>query len=305
MKKKILVLAGGWSREREISILSGRAVYEYLPKGRFEVELVDPKEDFPLFLHKLGDVDLVVNMLHGRKGEDGAMQGLLEIMGARYLGSGILGSALAMDKFMSKILYAHHGLKVPKGILCEGTMDMGAIEGLEAPLVVKPVDEGSSLGVKLCKDLGEAYEAIREGLLQGHRMMAEEYVKGTELTCCVMGNRPLEALPIVEIRPLGSEFFDFQSKYEKGKAVEICPAQIDPEMAKKAQEIGIIAHRALRLKDLSRTDMILKGEEIYVLETNTLPGMTPTSLFPLAAKARGWSMSEFLTRLVELALDGA
>lgn len=208
-----------------------------------------------------------------------------------------------MDKFMSKIIYLHHGLKVPKAVLLEDQIGIEAIEDLQLPLVAKPVNEGSSFGVRLCKTKEEASSAVKEGLAQGYRMLLEEYIEGVELTCCVIGNRTLEALPIVEIRPVEAEFFDFVSKYEKGKAIEICPAEIEPGLASKAQEAGIIAHKALNLRNFSRTDMILKGEEIYVLETNTLPGMTPTSLFPLAAKARGWTMSDLLTRLIELAME--
>lgn len=303
MRLRILILAGGWSREREVSIKSGQGVYEGLPKDRFQVEILDPKEDMAGFLQRLGQVDLVINMLHGFKGEDGAIQGLLEVMGVRYLGSGVLGSALAMDKFMSKIIYRHYGLKVPEAALLEDERDFEKIEAIHLPLVAKPVNEGSSFGVKLCKTSKEAFWAAKEGLQQGYRMLLEEYIEGVELTCCVIGNKTLEALPIVEIRPVGAEFFDFVSKYEKGKAIEICPAEIEPRMALKAQEAGIIAHKALNLRNFSRTDMILKGDEIYVLETNTLPGMTQTSLFPLAAKARGWTMADLLTRLVELAME--
>ncbi len=305
MKRKILILAGGWSREREVSLKSGRGVYENLPRERFDVDLYDPRENPLGLLERIMGVDLVINMLHGKKGEDGSMQGLLEIAGVRYLGSGVLGSALAMNKYMSKILFSQAGLKVPKGVLVESLGEIEKLKDLGLPLIVKPVDEGSSFGLRLCRGLKDLDHALKEGILGGYRMLVEEYIEGKELTCCVIGNRVLEALPIVEIVPLYSEVFDFSSKYEEGKTLEVCPARIDPKLAKKAQEIGIAAHRALGLRNFSRTDMILRGNEIFVLETNTLPGMTPTSLFPLAARAKGWSMSELLTRLVDLALEEA
>jgi D-alanine-D-alanine ligase len=304
-RPRILILAGGWSREREVSLKSGQAVYEHIPKERFQVEMYDPLMGLEGLFRALEGTDLVINMLHGKRGEDGAMQGLLEIMGKRYLGSRVLGSALAMDKYYSKLIYISAGLKVPRWVLFEDLKDPGPKErliGLPLPLIVKPVDEGSSFGLALCRDLEEATKALEEGLRSGSKMMAEEYIDGRELTCCVIGNREPMALPVVEIRPKDSPVFDFASKYEPGRALEICPADLDRGLTQKVHEAGILAHKALGLKDLSRTDMILKEGELYILETNTLPGMTPNSLFPQAARAMGWSMSDLLERLIELAL---
>jgi len=305
-RPKILILAGGWSREREVSLKSAEGVFQSIPKESYEVSLCDPKENLDLLFSSLKDVDLVINLLHGQKGEDGTMQGLLEILCVRYLGSKVTASALAMDKFISKLIYQNAGLLVPKAIPFFEIEDLNEqipIEELGFPLIVKPINEGSSVGVRLCEDSSSAFKALREGLSMGMKMLVEEYIQGRELTCCVMGNKTLMALPIIEIRPLYSKIFDYPSKYEPGKTLEICPAELDEKVAEKVREIAFKSHKALGLRHWSRTDMILKDDRVYVLETNTLPGMTPNSLFPLAAKAMGWDMTQLVLKLIELAFE--
>jgi len=304
-RPKILILAGGWSREREVSLKSGEGVYGCIPKDLYEVTLCDPKEDMALLFSHLKDVDLVINLLHGQKGEDGSMQGFLEILGVRYLGSRVTASAVAMDKYISKLIYQKAGLLVPKAVPVFEREDLNEerIKGLGLPLIVKPINEGSSVGLSLCEDLSSAMKGLKEGLEMGMRMLAEEYIQGRELTCCVIGNRELMALPIIEIIPLHSKVFDYTSKYEAGKTMEICPADIDEDVAKMVKDTAITSHKALGLRTWSRTDMILKEGKIYILETNTLPGMTPNSLFPLAAKAMGWDMTQLVLKLIKLGLE--
>jgi D-alanine-D-alanine ligase len=245
--------------------------------------------------------------MHGRGGEDGSMQGLLDLLEIPYQGSGVLASALAMNKELSKAVYQLAGLKVPAALAFhrEKAPSPREIEAkLGLPVVIKPVNEGSSIGISKAPTL----EALKTGLTAAfaldNRVLVEEFIPGTEVTGGVLGNAKLQALPLVEIIP-GSTytFFDYEAKYQPGATEEICPARLSPDMTKRAQECALIAHQALGCWGYSRTDMMIRQQDIYVMETNTIPGMTATSLFPQGAKAAGLDFPDLLDTLITLALE--
>jgi len=306
-KLRIAVIAGGWSKEREVSLKSGRAVYDALDRRRYEVEFYDPKEDLKRLIDERDRIDLAFILLHGRYGEDGAIQGFLKILGIPFVGSGVLSSSISLNKAISKILYRDAGLDVADWILLKkgDFIDPdNIINTLGTELVIKPVSEGSSIGISISKDRESLIKGLKQAFLYDEEVIVERYIKGREVTCCVLGNESLEALPPIEIVPdKRYKFFDYEAKYTPEATKEICPAPLSEELTQRVKEIAIKAHRVLRCKVWSRTDMIIGDEKIYVLETNTIPGMTETSLVPLAARTAGLSMSELLNRILELAIE--
>ncbi len=305
---RVALLSGGISSERDVSLKSGDQVYAALNKARYDVLRHDPATDLGKIIADAPNIDLALILLHGPYGEDGTIQGLLDLLHIPYQGSGVLGSALAMDKWTSKRLYAEVGLPVPPfALLTRGqAYDPEALaEKPGYPLVVKPRHGGSSIGTGIVQSPRELPEALEKAFAFGPNVIAEAYLKGTEITGGVLGNDHLQPLPIVEILPEpGYAFFNYEAKYTEGATREICPARIHAALSDRAQSYAAIAHDALCCRGYSRTDMIIQDDTIYVLETNTIPGMTPVSLFPLAAKAAGISFSELLDRLIELALEG-
>jgi len=308
MKKLTLaVLSGGISSERDVSIASGNQVYEALDRDKYEVIRYDPKTDLPQLIQDAPKIDAALIILHGPYGEDGTVQGLLDLLYIPYQGSGVLGSAIAMNKLVSKQLYEKAGLPVAPYMTFDSidAIDkLAVVDQLGMPLVIKPVTSGSSIGLSIVKSEDNLNDALEMAFAEDREVMIESYVKGVELTGGVVGNKELQALPIIEIIPGEDfEFFDYTAKYTPGASEEICPARIDDTMTQKAQTYAKTAHRALFCKGYSRTDMILTDREIYVLETNTIPGMTPTSLLPQAAAAAGISFSRLLDKLIELSLE--
>ena len=308
-KLNVALLSGGKSGEREVSLNSGRQVADALNMEKYGVRHYDPAVDLNHLITDAPDLDVALIILHGRYGEDGTIQGLLDLIDLPYLGSGVLSSSLCMDKRASKDIYRYHGLPVPKDVVLDGRdkADIDQIvEKLGLPVVVKPACEGSSLGMSIPGTREELEAGVREALACGRWVIVEEFIKGRELTSSIMGNDDLEALPLIEITP-GDEFtfFNYEAKYVPGASREICPAPVDEDITRRAKEIGLAAHRALFCRGLSRTDMILKDDKLYVLETNTIPGMTATSLFPQAAQAAGYTFGQTLDRLIELALEDA
>lgn len=309
MKKlNVAVLSGGVSSEREVSIKSGRQVFEALDKDKYHAVQYDPKTDLQRLVKDAPEIHAALIILHGSYGEDGTIQGLLDLLNIPYQGAGVLGSALAMNKAASKQLYKNSGLKIPEFDLLRKEAPSynrdAIVDKIGLPLVVKPASGGSSIGMSIVRSIEDIDEAVTKAFDYDSVILFETYIKGVELTGGVIGNEDLEALPIIEIIPDPShEFFDFEAKYTAGVTQEICPARIDDELTKKAQEYAKIAHKALFCKGYSRTDMILRGNDIFVLETNTIPGMTPTSLFPLAAKTYGYTFGQLLDRLIELSLE--
>ncbi len=308
-KLTVALLSGGISSEREVSLHSGEQVYEALDKNKYNIQQYDPQTDLAQLVQDAPTIDIAMIILHGPYGEDGTVQGLLDLLNIPYQGSGVLGSALAMNKVVTKKLYEKTGLPVPPYVVYDRD-DIVDAESCEAqlglPLVVKPVQAGSSVGMSIVKSADDLPSAVRKAAEYDNVILVESYINGTELTGGVIGNKELEALPLIEIVPDNShDFFDYEAKYTAGVTQEICPARIDEGLTQKAQNYAKLAHRALCCRGYSRTDMILSNNEIYVLETNTIPGMTATSLFPQAARQAGMDFSQVLDKLIELGLKDA
>ena len=308
MKKlTIALLSGGISSEREVSLNSGNQVFEALDKEKYHIRRYDPKTDLKMLVADAPEIDAALIILHGPYGEDGTVQGLLELLGIPYQGAGVLGSALAMNKLAAKQMYEKAGLPVPPyTVIRKGqTTDLQKLQEHPGfPLVIKPVSGGSSIGMSIVRSPDALGEALEKAFRYDHCLLAETYIKGVEVTGGVIGNDTPEALPLIEIIPgTGYEFFDYEAKYQPGATKEICPARIDDALTRKVQECAVAAHNALFCKGYSRTDFILRNQEVYILETNTIPGMTKTSLLPQAAKVAGIGFSQLLDRLIHLSLE--
>ena len=306
-KLRLALIAGGKSSEREVSLKSGAQVFQALNQDKYAIRRYDPLTDLERLVHESRDLDVALIIMHGRGGEDGSLQGLLDLLEIPYQGSGVLASALAMNKELSKNIYRQAGLQVPRALIFDragapSPQEFEAALGL--PVVIKPVHEGSSIGISMAG----TPEALKTGLAAAfaldNRVLVEEFIQGTEVTGGVLGNARLQALPLVEIIPSSTyAFFDYEAKYQPGATEEICPARLSPELTKRAQECALIAHKALGCRGYSRTDMMIRDQEIYVLETNTIPGMTATSLFPQGAKAAGMEFPDLLDTLISLAME--
>jgi D-alanine-D-alanine ligase len=306
-KMRLALIAGGKSAEREVSLKSGEQVFQALDKAKYDIRRYDPRDDLERLMQDASKLDVALVIMHGRGGEDGSLQGLLDLLGIPYQGSGILGSALGMNKELSKILYQQAGLQVSRALFFNKG-EAPSPEQIEArlglPVVIKPVNEGSSIGVAKARTREELEKGLKAAFLYDHRVLVEEFLQGVEVTGGVLGNKKLAALPLVEIVPSEQyDFFDYEAKYKPGASTEIVPARLDEAIAHKAQEAALTAHRALQCRGYSRTDMIVRNRDIFVLETNTIPGMTATSLFPQAAQAMGLAFPHLLDRLIELALE--
>ena len=309
MKKlTVALLSGGISSEREVSINSGNQVFEALDKEKYEIIRYDPKTDIDRLVADAPKIDVALIILHGLYGEDGTVQGLLDLLNIPYQGSGVLGSAIAMNKVISKQLFEKHGLPIPEYIVAKkgDTIDpANCRKQIGLPMVVKPAEGGSSVGMSIVKTEDTLISALEKAFEYDETVLIESYIKGIEITGGVIGNKDLQALPIIEIIPDEKhDFFDYEAKYTAGITQEICPARIDDSLTVRAQTYSKMAHQALSCKGYSRTDMILKDNDIYVLETNTIPGMTPTSLLPQAANAAGLNFTRLLDRLIELGVEG-
>lgn len=306
-KIRLALIAGGVSGEREVSLNGAKEVVGALNTEKYEVIRYDPAIDLARIAADAPGLDVAFILLHGPFGEDGTMQGFLELLGIPYQGAGVLGSALAMDKNLAKILYRQHGLPVAawKMASLEDIADpQRLLTALELPLVIKPVRQGSSLGMSIVRQREALSGALEKAFGYDSEVMVEQFLPGREITVGVIGNDVLTPLPLVEIIPDSRyDFFDYEAKYKPGATREVCPAEVTEAVRDKAQEYGLIAHKALQLRGYSRTDMIVRDGEIAVLETNTIPGMTSTSLFPQAAAAAGLEFSALLDRLIDLALE--
>jgi len=306
-KIRLALIAGGTSDEREVSLRGATGVEQALDPDKYEVVRYDPATDLAKIAADATHIDVAFLLLHGVHGEDGTIQGFLDLLGIPYQGAGVLGSALAMDKHLAKTMYKLHGLPVAPWVMVEAgdladTRRIVTEVGL--PCVVKPVRQGSSIGMSIVREKEQLPAALRLALRHDNEVMVEAYIKGRELTAGVLGNAELTALPLIEIIPDARyEFFDYEAKYQPGASKEICPAPVSDEVRQKAQAYAMEAHRSLQLRGYSRTDMILAGDELYLLETNTIPGMTPTSLLPQAAAEAGIPFAALLDRLVALALE--
>ena len=306
-KLRLALIAGGVSAEREVSLRGAAGVEQALNRDRYEVVRYDPATDLARIAADAANIDAAFILLHGVHGEDGTIQGFLDLLGIPYQGAGVLGSALAMDKNLAKIMYRLAGLPVAPWVMVEpgDLRDSGRIESaVGLPCVVKPVRQGSSIGMSIVRTLDQLPAALELALRHDGEVMVEAFLKGRELTAGVLGNSELTALPLIEIIPDSRfDFFNYEAKYQPGATREVCPAPVSETVRARAQDYAVRAHRSLQLRGYSRTDMILVGEELYLLETNTIPGMTPTSLLPQAAAEAGLPFGALLDRLIELALE--
>lgn len=306
---KIAVLYGGVSGEREVSLSSGKGIIEALKKNNHEVIGIDFHPDKMDEILEL-DVDLVFIGLHGKYGEDGRIQGLLDMLNIPYVGSDVLGSALAMDKAKAKQIFEMEGIPVAKSkaFRINGKTNMSKLaeevkSTFKPPFVVKPNREGSTLGLTIVEDERDIAEALQAANESDEVILVEDYVKGREITVSVLGATGEEkALPIIEIIPK-NYFYDYESKYTPGGNEQIVPASIGEETTKEIQRFAVLAHQSLGCKIYSRVDFLLTDENVpIILEVNTLPGMTETSLFPNAAKATGLPYEDMIEQLVQLSV---
>lgn len=297
--KRIAVLMGGRSAEREVSFSSGRGVMKALKEEGFDPVEIDPADDLQSQL-RAARPDAVFNALHGRFGEDGTVQGILEWMRLPYTHSGVLASALAMHKERTKDIYRAAGLPVVKSIVCD-RKEAGARHMMEPPYVVKPVNEGSSVGIFIIRKGDNRPPAAlgADDWNLSSEMMVEEFVPGRELTVSVMGEKPLCVTEIMT----DLEFYDYEAKYAPGGSRHVLPAQVPDSVAKDCMEMSVIAHKALGCRGVSRTDFryddTTNKPRLILLETNTQPGMTPTSLVPEQAAYVGMSYAKLCRWMVE------
>ena len=306
--KKILVLKGGISPERDVSLVSGAEIAKELRLSQYDVCELDPA-DYPRLADLLLAIEaehpfMVFNGLHGGCGENGDLQAALQLAGIPFTGSLSKGSTLAMDKYIAKLLVAEEGVPVPKHILMRGNLledyndpsDYRAItETLGLPIIVKPNDAGSSVGISMVEDIASLKEAVNEAFKYCSTVLLEEYIPGRELTVSILDDK---AMPVVEIKPKAG-WYDYQNKYTKGNTEYLAPAPIDEAMAHLAQLYAVRAFKALSCSVYGRVDFRLNKDKLYFLEVNTLPGMTALSLTPMAAKAAGMSFGDLLETIIK------
>ena len=304
---RVAVLMGGRSAEREVSLNTGQQVAEALTSIGMRPETIDAGE--PDFVRRIeeSDADVCFIALHGRFGEDGTVQGMLELLGMPYVGSGVLASALAMDKVMSKLVFERDGIPTPPWLRVVAGQDWSAEEitrVLGPKTVVKPANEGSSVGMTIVHTPAELPAGIELALSYDDSVVVERFVAGVEVTVGVLGNDDLTALPTLEIVP-EHEFYDYESKYLPGMSSHIIPARVPEAVARECQRLAVEAHKALGCRGMSRSDTIVAEDgAVYLLEVNTIPGMTSTSLLPDAARAAGIEFPELCRMLVSFALEG-
>lgn len=311
---KVGIFFGGKSPEHDISVMSGREVLKNINKEKYvaipifiskdgaswKIGENEKRLDSPAALKKLIDIAFIV--MHGPFGEDGTIQRLLEKYNIPYTGSGVLASVIGMDKVKSQMAFKNAGLTVPNGIVFKKGQRQSIIwQKLKPPIFVKPNNQGSSVGTSKVNSKKELPKALKTAFLYSDEVLIDEYIDGTEITGAVLGNENSRALPIVEIVPK-REFFDLEAKYDANLTDEIVPARISKALTKKAQEAAICAYEAVGCQAFGRVDMILKGDKVYVLEVNTIPGLTPVSLFPKAAKAAGISYTRLLDKIISFSL---
>ncbi len=295
---RVAILKGGMSAERDVSLSSGAAVEKAVAALGHEAIAIDAKEDFPEQI-KNAKPDVVFNALHGRYGEDGCVQGVLEMLKIPYTHSGVLASALAMDKPMAKEIFARAGLRCAEGkVVSKAEMKKG--DPIARPYVIKPLNEGSSVGVVIVEE-GTNITFDEQGWQFGDEVLVESYIPGREIQVAVLDD---EALGAIEIKPL-TRFYDYEAKYTDGKAEHLMPAPLPEPVYAEVLELGLRAHKVLGCRGLTRSDFRYDGKDFYLLETNTQPGMTPLSLAPEIAAHRGISFNDLVAKLLEGAsLDG-
>ncbi len=311
-EKRIVVLGGGWSREREVSLRSSQRVLSSLVDQGFEATFLDMDRDY---LEKLRQIapDVVLIMLHGKPGEDGTVQGALETIGIPYTGTGVLGSALGINKLQSKRIFDSIGLPTPEFVYIDGKQGKEDLEStvgeakrrLGFPLVVKPKDEGSSIGVKIVRNERDLLGVVEEAKGIFGDLLIERFIDGKAVTVGVLGTGYESfALPILELRVKGREFYDYEAKYTKGLTEFIIPADIPKETEKLLKDYAVMAHRAFECRGFSRVDAIVSQRgEPYLLEVNTIPGMTELSDLPAEAEAMGIPYDDVVLWILKSAFE--
>jgi D-alanine-D-alanine ligase len=297
MVKHVAVLMGGWSAEREVSLRSGKACADALEGQGYRVTRIDVGRDIATVLQTLKP-DAALNVLHGRPGEDGTIQGILETIGIPYSHSGVLASALAMQKQLAKVVLREAGIQVPDGVVVS-RLEAAKQHPMARPYVVKPVDEGSSVGVFIVTEAHEhpPQELSRDDWSFGEQVLVERYIPGKELTCAVMGDKALGVIEIVST----VTFYDYEAKYAPGGSKHLLPAPIPLDVYEATRRMALAAHQALRCRGVSRADFRYDDRtgELVCLEVNTQPGMTETSLVPEMAAHAGLSFGELVSWMVE------
>jgi D-alanine-D-alanine ligase len=303
-KRKIGVLMGGWSSEREISLLSGQRVLNSLKGQGFQAVGIDISRNFTDQI-KRAKIDLAFVILHGRPGEDGTIQGYLDLLGVPYTGSGVTASAVCIDKVITKMLFERVGIPTPPYFLIESGADVTAIvaeaeKQLGYPMIAKPRSEGSSVGIELLegrRGAAERCERVRRGFGD---ILLEQFIPGMIATVGILVEEPL---PILELVPRQRAFYDYEAKYTRGETEFVLPARLDPKVADKIKELALKAHKLMGCSGFSRIDLVVKqGKLPYFLEINTLPGLTDISDFPAEAEHAGISYDEMIFRILADAL---
>lgn len=334
-KKKIALIFGGTSEEREVSLRTGQTMARYLNTRKYDVVPIEISRDgkwlvssstirqigqaiktkklkqseiVPVEPQARGKIDVALLALHGPGGEDGTIQGMLELMKIPYTCSGVLASALAMDKVRTKAFVSGLGIKVPAAILVEKSAYLKNkqkyLKKIKGKVVIKPNRMGSSLGTYIVSGKNNVDQAIKKAFRHDTEVLAEKYLSGTELTVPVLGNSKPVALPVVELVPIASDFFDYKAKYEEGGTDEIVPARISNQLTREIQNLAVKIHLALGCRGLTRSDFILdKAGQFWFLEINTIPGLTPASITPKSARVAGISYPQLLDELIRLAGD--
>ena len=339
-RMKIAIVVGGVSNERDISIKSGQHIFDHLSSINYDKCFVEITKEGKWLLSgdklKIGDgvsknktlsilysqrginkndlesFDVIFLALHGKFGEDGKIQSILDIIGIPYTGSGVLASALSMNKAKTMQFLRSMDIKTPKflQLLNKNDIDLKVVdkfivENFGYPCIVKPNESGSSIGINIVHSVSDLSPAIKEAYQEDNQILIEEFIKGREFTCGVVGNsnqNKILALPPVEVLT-DRKFFDYEAKYISKNTKEICPADIPSKLAEDIQSLSQRVHRAIGCDGLTRSDFILKNNELYFLEINTLPGLTEGSLCPKEVKAVGMTFSEFLDKQIKLAIE--
>ena len=301
---RIGVLFGGPSSERDISIISGNAVYDSLFKKGLDVVKMDIKDADSLKKSiREANIDVAFIALHGKFGEDGQVQLILEDLDVPYTGSRPYASKLALDKVLSKEIFKKHNIPTPDYAVLKKDQDYkAAVKGFSFPFVVKPSNEGSSIGISLVEKSNDIKKAIDDAFSYDNIILVEEYIEGIDITVGILDD---ESLPVIHIKPK-DKFYDFKAKYTSGMSEYIVPADFPDDISKRAQKLSLLAHKALGCLSFSRVDMLYQKDtsQIFVLEVNTIPGLTPSSLLPKAAKSAGIDFSDLCISMVKSSLKG-
>lgn len=297
---KVLLIAGGWSNERDVSLVGAKGLEKALLELSHTVDFFDPALEFKSLQDRAQAADFAFINLHGSPGEDGLIQAILNQAGCPYQGAGPESSFISLNKAATKTVFDKNNILTPDWELVCPHKDCAGLAHLKTPVFIKPNTGGSSIGMTYARTEEQVTAGLETIFATGDSALVEKFTKGYEITCAILGDTPLPLILITP--PEKAEFFDYSSKYDLDGAEEICPAPIDKDLTLRIQEITLKVHRLLGLTGYSRADFIVSEGEPYILEVNTLPGMTPTSLVPKAAKAAGYSFNELIATLIELGL---